>query len=361
MNNESLIIRVSTPSRNYSVRIGRGLLQSCGLLASQLGLENRIVLLHDEAVKMYAYQIIDSLKGYGFKPEIIAIASGEKSKSFRTLEAIVKKLAEMKLDRKSTLLALGGGVTGDLVGFAASIFLRGISFILIPTTLLAMVDSSIGGKTGINLPQGKNLIGSFYQPLEVWIDPEVLHTLSPRLLSAGMAEVIKYGMIAEEKLLEEIEKKEEANLLDLIKRSVEIKAKIVSEDEQEKTGKRAILNFGHTLGHALEAANKYKDLLHGEAIAIGMHAACLLSHWLLSFPLSSIERLKHILQLYSLPLIAKGFSKQAIFHALDLDKKRVQGVNSWILLQSIGFPVISKEVKKADVDRVLKEIVVQGH
>ena len=357
MNNESLIIRVSTPSRNYLVRIGRGLLQSSGLLASQLGLENRVVLLHDEAVKTYALQIIDSLKGYGFKPGIISIASGEKSKSFRTLEAIVKRLAEMKLDRKSTLLALGGGVTGDLVGFAASIFLRGISFILIPTTLLAMVDSSIGGKTGINLPQGKNLIGSFYQPLEVWIDPEVLHTLSPRLLSAGMAEVIKYGMIAEEKLLEEIEKKEEANLLDLIKRSVEIKAKIVSEDEQEKTGKRAILNFGHTLGHALEAANQYKDLLHGEAVAIGMHAACLLSNWLLSFPLSSIERLKHILRLYSLPLIAKGFSKQAILHALAVDKKRVQGINSWILLQSIGFPVISKEVKKADIDRLLKEIL----
>ncbi|CAI9085470.1 3-dehydroquinate synthase [Candidatus Methylacidiphilum fumarolicum] len=357
MNNENLIIRVSTPSRNYLVRIGRGLLQSSGLLASQLGLKDRVVLLHDEAVKTYALQIVDSLKGYGFKPEIISIASGEKSKSFRTLEAIVKRLADMKLDRKSTLLALGGGVTGDLVGFAASIFLRGISFILIPTTLLAMVDSSIGGKTGINLPQGKNLIGSFYQPLEVWIDPEVLHTLSPRLLSAGMAEVIKYGMIAEEKLLEEIEKKEEANLLDLIKRSVEIKAKIVSEDEQEKTGKRAILNFGHTLGHALEAANKYKDLLHGEAVAIGMHAACLLSNWLLAFPLSAIERLKHILQLYSLPLTATGFSKQAIFHALDLDKKRVQGVNSWILLQSIGFPVVSKEVKKADIDRVLKEIV----
>lgn len=357
MNAARMNIKVSTPSRNYFVRIGKGLLQEGGSLARQLKLEKKIALLFDQAVETYATTLIDSLKAHDFEPQALAIPSGEGSKSFKTLETIVTALAEMKLDRKSTIIAVGGGVLGDVAGFAASIFLRGISYVLVPTTLLSMVDSSIGGKTGINLPQGKNLVGSFYQPLEVWIDPEVLTTLSPRLISAGMAEIIKYGMISDQKLLDEIEKKEQSDLLYLIKRSIEIKAEVVGEDEREQTGRRAILNFGHTLGHALEAANGYKDLLHGEAVAIGMHASCLLSNRLLSFPDESIQRLKKILQLYSLPLKARGLSKKDVLEALQLDKKRERGTNSWILLQKIGLPITSKDIKKEDIEWILKEVL----
>ncbi|QSR89098.1 3-dehydroquinate synthase [Methylacidiphilum caldifontis] len=357
MNAQRITLRVSTPSRNYFVHIAKGILRDSGLLAQQLGLEKRIALIFDEAVKAYATKIVDSLKAYGYEAKLLAIASGEGSKSFKTVEMIVTALSEMELDRKSTIIALGGGVLGDVAGFAASIFLRGISFVLVPTTLLAMVDSAIGGKTGINLPQGKNLIGSFHQPLEVWIDPTVLDTLSARLISAGMAEIIKYGMIHDQALLEEIEKKDKADLLYLIKRSVEIKAEIVGADEKEKTGKRALLNFGHTLGHALEAANGYKDLLHGEAVAIGMHGACLLSNRLLSFPETAIERLKKILRLYSLPLKAQGLSQRDILDALKLDKKRDRGTNAWVLLKNIGLPIISKEITKEDVDWLLKEIL----
>ncbi|MGD9895961.1 MAG: 3-dehydroquinate synthase [Candidatus Methylacidiphilaceae bacterium] len=333
-------ITVSAGSRTYPIWIGGGLFEDLGSrLSAGPRLSSRIALVADGALRSYAEEVRSSLAAAGFEPVVLWIPPGEGSKSLPQLGILLEKLAESRIDRKGAILALGGGVIGDLAGFAASIFLRGIAFFQLPTTLLAMVDSAVGGKTGINLPQGKNLVGTFYQPWGVFAELKTLATLPEREIHAGLAEVIKYGMIADPRLLSSLEE----STLDwqaIVRRSVEIKAAIVAEDERETSGRRAVLNFGHTAGHALEAALAYGTLVHGEGVALGMRVATLLSHRLCGLPESAGSLLERLLVRHGLPRNVDGVPRARIREALLVDKKRERGVNRWVLLRALGEPVL---------------------
>jgi 3-dehydroquinate synthase len=345
-------LTVCTSSRTYPVQIGNGLLEELGpRLSASHPLSSRIALVADATLRAYAQTAQASLAKAGFDPVILWVPPGEESKSLPQLGLLLEKLAENRIDRKGTLIALGGGVVGDLAGFAASIFLRGIALFHLPTTLLAMVDSSVGGKTGINLPQGKNLVGTFYQPWGIFADLKTLSTLPPREIRAGLAEVIKYGMIADPTLLSILDQ----NALDwqaIVRRSVEIKAAVVEEDERETRGRRAVLNFGHTAGHALEAALGYRTLVHGEAVALGMRVAAFLSHRLCGLPESAAALLDRLLVRHSLPQTIEGVSPARIREALLVDKKREEGANRWVLLRALGDPMVA-DVREEEIERAL--------
>ncbi len=349
-------VTVSAGSHTYSVRIGSGLLEELGpRLSADYALGAGIALVADARLGSYAEAARSSLANASFEPVVLWIPPGEGSKSLSQLGHLLEAMAENRIDRKGALLALGGGVVGDLAGFAASIFLRGIALFQIPTTLLSMVDSSVGGKTGINLPQGKNLVGTFYQPWAVLADLQTLATLPEREIRAGLAEVIKYGMIADPSLLSTLEE----SALDwqaIVRRSVEIKAAVVGEDERETNGRRAILNFGHTAGHALEAALAYGTLVHGEAVALGMRVATLLSQRLCGLPESAGALLDRLLVRHGLPRTLSGVSRARIREALLVDKKRERGVNHWVLLRALGDPLVTR-VPEEEVDQALGVIL----
>ncbi len=345
-------ITVSTGSRSYPIRIGEGLLEEIGpRLSSDYRFSARIALVADATLRSYAEAAGNSLAKAGFDPVTLWVPPGEGSKSLLQLGRLLEALAENRVDRKGALLALGGGVVGDLAGFAASIFLRGIALFQLPTTLLSMVDSSVGGKTGINLPQGKNLVGTFYQPWAVLVDLQTLATLPEREIRAGLAEVIKYGMIADPSLLSTLDRSP-LDWQTVVRRSVEIKAAVVAEDERETTGRRAILNFGHTAGHALEAALGYGTLVHGEAVGLGMRVATLLSQRLCGLPESAGVLLDRLLLRHRLPRTLRDVSRERIREALLVDKKREAGVNRWVLLRALGDPVLV-EVPSEEVERAL--------
>ena len=270
-------VRVSLVDRSYEIAIRAGLLERLGREMKRYALKGKVGIVTDRHVAQhYLRKIIETAKRSGLEPVPIILPPGERSKTLQTVEHILNVLARHRFERSSHLLALGGGVVGDLAGFAASIYQRGIPYIQVPTTLVAQVDSSVGGKTGVDHQLGKNLIGSFYQPRAVWIDPLTLHTLPTREWIAGLAEVIKYGIIADESFFGYLQRKMPALkkqvpqvVAEVVKRSCEIKAEVVSEDERE-SDRRRILNYGHTIGHALEALGGYKALVHGEAVGIGL-------------------------------------------------------------------------------------------
>jgi 3-dehydroquinate synthase len=268
---------------------------------------------------------------------------------------------EHRLDRASPILAFGGGVVGDLAGFAAATFMRGLPYVQVPTTLLADVDSSVGGKVAVNHPAGKNMIGAFYQPKAVFIDMEYLKTLEVGELNAGMAEVVKYGMIRDERFFEFLEENwkdildlEPGPLLHVIKRSVEIKAEVVSEDEKEQ-GLRAILNFGHTVGHAVEAAMGYARLRHGEAVSIGMVAAAVIAVHRDMFPKEDVSRLKELLTFLSLPTFSTDVTADAIQDFMQRDKKAIAGRLRFVLPERVGSVRIVDDVTMDEVLRALSE------
>ncbi|HEY8966863.1 MAG TPA: 3-dehydroquinate synthase, partial [Candidatus Methylacidiphilales bacterium] len=287
----------------------------------------------------------------------ITVPPGEESKDLARLGPLLSFLARSGLSRKDTVLALGGGVVGDLAGFLAASYLRGVAFVQAPTSLLAMVDSSVGGKTGVNLPEGKNLVGAFHQPKLVVIDTETLATLTPREKAAGMAEVIKYGLIADAPFFRSLRGGMPADFGPIIKRSVEIKADVVSKDEFETTGLRATLNFGHTLGHAIENAAGYGVFLHGEAISVGIRAAAHLSHRKLGLPLPDVRDIEATLAASGLPLhtpqVEDPLTREKILAAMKLDKKAEAGVNRWILLPEIGKTKIVDDVTLQDVESLM--------
>ncbi len=280
-------VPVSLGERSYDIVIHPGLLQEIPDRLKSLSSRGKVGLVTDRHVaRHYAKPLLSALKKNGFEPVSIVLLPGERSKTLKSVQRILDILARHRFERRSFLLALGGGVVGDLAGFAAAIYQRGIPFIQVPTTLVAQVDSSVGGKTGVDHPLGKNLIGAFYQPRAVWIDPLTLRTLPEREWVAGLAEVIKYGVIADEQFfgfLEQempaIRRRQPDVVAAVVKRSCEIKAEVVAADERE-ADRRRILNYGHTLGHALEALGGYKSLIHGEAVGIGLvqeaHLACAL-------------------------------------------------------------------------------------
>jgi 3-dehydroquinate synthase len=355
-------VSVQLGSRSYAIKIAPGLLQKLGDECARLKLGERCAIITDtNAGRQFAKPVYESLIKAGFSSLLITVSAGETAKSLKTVQTCYDQLAAHRLERKSFIVALGGGVVGDLAGFVAATYLRGIPFVQIPTTLLAQVDSSVGGKTGVNLKAGKNLVGAFYQPRLVLCDLETLDTLPEREFRAGLAEVIKYGIIFDAKLFAQIEKdlpkilkRDEKILSQTIARCCEIKAEVVSKDETE-SGLRSILNFGHTIGHAIENTAGYGKILHGEAISIGQIAAAKLSGKILGFPQRDVERIENLFQRAGLPTQIKlnSSQRQKLFAAMKLDKKVSGGEIKFVLAKKIGKVVWNQRVPENSISAVL--------
>jgi len=356
-------VRVPLGDRSYDVVVGSSLLGNCAESIGEVLGKPRLFVLFDEAVALpWAQQVMDSLSTAGFAFDHVSVPSGEKSKSVAEISRLWEMMAQRAFTRDTTLVAVGGGVIGDLGGFLAGSYLRGIPFVQIPTTLLAMVDSSVGGKTGINLQAGKNLVGAFWQPALVLADIDTLSTLPIEEFRSGMAEVIKYGVIRDPDLFSWLEQlgpnPAAADLTRIVHRSVQIKAEVVSGDERETTGLRAILNFGHTLGHAIEAEGAYSAFRHGEAIAIGMVAASLLAlKRETGWSSDDHSRLEKLLKQSELPTsLPKGYSARRLIDRTRVDKKAVSGQVRYILPTSLGSVKFVKGVDENAVLSVLHEI-----
>ena len=356
-------VRVKLGERSYNIVIGRGLLQQAATFFKTAKLSQRGVIITDTTVApLYAARLANALEAGGFTVTVVVIPAGELSKSLRQANRLLEKMPGLGLDRHSFVVGLGGGVAGDLAGFVAGTYLRGLAFVQVPTTLLAQVDSSVGGKTGVNLPQGKNLVGVFHQPRLVLADTSVLTTLPMRELRAGFAEVIKTGAIYDAKFFGWLEKnfrrvlrREPAALAETVRRCCEIKAAVVGADEREG-GQRAILNFGHTIGHAMEALADYTGLLHGEAIAIGMNCAAQLSIRHTELPAADANRIVKLSQASGLPVrIGDGYNLADMRKAMRLDKKAVGGRLRFVLLQRLGRAVVSDAVTDSDIEEVVHE------
>ena len=333
-------LRVNIPNREYDIIIGKALLSKAGdLLKGVTDAKSAVVLTDTNVGPLYAETLVESLKETGFNTKVITVAAGEQSKCLETLESVYADMLDFGITRGDIVIALGGGVVGDLTGFAASTLLRGIPFIQIPTTLLAQVDSSVGGKVAVNLPKGKNLVGAFYQPQMVIIDTECLKTLKSETLSDGMAEVIKYGAIADKELFEKLERIKDTeelfeNIEDIILNCCDIKRRIVEEDEFD-TGRRMILNFGHTFGHAIEKKYNFDLFTHGMAVAAGMVMAAEKGEEMEITPVGTKKRIEEILLKYGLPITA-DIDEKTLKEAIAVDKKGVGSTINLILLKEIG-------------------------
>ena len=334
---------VSLGDRSYDIIIQEDLLQEAGSCLQQAGLSGRVgVVTNPKIEKLYGRQLTQSLKKAGYPSTVIVIPEGEQAKSLKWVSKILDELISGRFERNDLLLALGGGVIGDITGFAASIYLRGMSFVQMATTLIAQVDSSVGGKTGVNHPLGKNLIGSFYQPRLVLMDTRTLRTLPKREWVAGLAEVIKYGMIADRSFFEYLERHMDAILrMDtepvqfLVRRCCEIKASVVGADERE-SGLRRILNYGHTIGHALESLGKYKKLIHGEAVGIGMVQEAALSYHLDYCSEEVVRRQRALVRRAGLPDQLPSLKISDLWRAMQHDKKVVKGQVYCVFPKDIG-------------------------
>jgi 3-dehydroquinate synthase len=353
--------RVELGDRSYDIAIGSGTLAVVGEAVRALEPGDRVALVTNPTVEvLYADAVVGSLREAGLEVLTVTIPDGEEHKSLKSLEHILTELLRARLDRGSVLVALGGGVVGDITGFAASAYMRGIRFAQVPTTLLAQVDSSVGGKTGVNHPLGKNMIGAFWQPSLVWVDVDTLRTLPRRELLAGLSEVIKYGVIWDANLFDYlVRNREEILLLDaeslmhIVRRSCEIKAEVVARDERE-AGLRSILNYGHTIGHAIESVTAYKRFLHGEAIAIGMALEAELSRDLGLMPEEDAARVKSILDAYGLPsALPDDLEVGALIEAMALDKKALAGKLRFTLPEKIGSTKLLVEVGREKIVRAL--------
>jgi 3-dehydroquinate synthase len=372
-------VHVNLGPRSYDVLIGRGILENLGDELQKRRLAGRSVVVTDGAVGSLAFakafwktdapsQILFPRLHGGIANDRI-IPPGEESKNLLQVHELLKTWARQKIPRTGIVFALGGGVIGDLTGFAAAIYLRGIPLVQIPTTLLAMVDSSVGGKTGVNLPEGKNLVGAFHQPRLVIADLDTLKTLPPHEFAAGMAEVVKCGAIADRALFDRVAqgvKPDDDDLDEIIEKCVAIKARVVEQDEFEEKGLRAILNFGHTIGHALEKVTGYKKYSHGEAISLGMRASAWLSHWDGTLPLAEVQAIGKALLANGLPVHLDEpddsnaiILVDAILKAVGHDKKVASdGKNRWVLLKRIGEAVTDIQIDPRDVEAALNKLLV---
>ena len=344
-------VRVQLGNRSYDILIGAGLLDQCHQIFEQYEIQKRIFLVCNPSVfQLFGKSLLRRLSKSGYQAAEILIPDGETHKSLQTVEQIYTDLIAQGADRSSTLAALGGGVTGDIVGFVAATFLRGVPYVQLPTTLLSQVDSSVGGKTGVNHRLGKNLIGAFYQPRLVCIDTITLASLPQREFQSGLYEVVKYGLIWDleffeffERHLEDVQKRATKVLEKIISRCCEIKAEITSRDEREQSLRR-ILNFGHTFGHALEAATGFQGLTHGEAIAWGMLVETRLSWMQGCLDLPSSERITHcIRRVGDLPPV-DFVSTKSLLEAMKRDKKRQDDQVVLVLLEDIGKAIVTGKV-----------------
>ncbi len=350
-------VPVALGDRSYVIVIQPGILKQIGHVLQDAGCSGRVGIVTNPAVnKLYGRVVHRALNEAGFSPFFIIVPDGEQAKTMKWLAKILDSLVMQRIERQDVILALGGGVTGDVAGFAASTYLRGIPFVQVPTTLVAQVDSSVGGKTGVNHPRGKNLIGAFYQPQIVVIDPGVLKTLPPRQWIAGLAEVIKYGMIADKPFFEYLENhveglRSQSNdvIPHVLKRCCEIKAEVVSGDERE-SGRRRILNYGHTLGHALEAWGHYKKWIHGEAVGLGMVLEGSLAHYLGMCSKDVVERQDDLIKSVGLPSSMPKMKFLDIWQAMQHDKKVTKGDIHCVLPKGIGdvrvVPLVRESIRR---------------
>ncbi|MBM3263822.1 MAG: 3-dehydroquinate synthase [candidate division Zixibacteria bacterium] len=353
-------IRVDLREASYDIRIGEGLLPRIGLLLRAFRLTGRaLVVTHRSIRRIYGEVIETALRQARFEPVVAEIPEGESQKSLSSASRLYDAMLNHRMDRRSPVIALGGGVIGDLTGFAAATYMRGIPFVQVPTTLLAQVDASVGGKVAVDHPRGKNLIGAFYQPLTVLVSLDTLGTLPDHELRAGMAEVIKYGVIADagffaylEANIERALLRDPAVLQHLVSRSCEIKAQVVSGDEKEE-GRRAILNFGHTIGHAIETRT---GVLHGEAVAAGMVYAARIAQRLGIFDKASVLRLIRLIERAGLPIRFDGLDPDALSETMMHDKKAVGGQLRFILPVRIGDVEIRGGVKPEDIRAAILDV-----
>ena len=336
-------IRVNLGDRSYDITIRTGGLSTIGEWAARFSLGNRLLLVTDEHTEaLFGETAVQSLKQIGFLPTMVTVPAGESSKSLDMADRIYEQAIQAGLDRDSAILALGGGVVGDLTGFVAATYLRGVPFLQVPTTLLAQVDSSVGGKVAVDHALGKNLIGAFYQPRGVLIDPETLVSLPQREFASGMAEVIKYGLIFDEPFLSELTSEVQAiqsrtpTLLErVIARCCHLKAEVVERDELD-AGDRMMLNFGHTAGHAIEAAGGFKLYTHGEGVALGMLVAIRLSELTGLIPQGCVDSVRSLLKDYGLPVQMSNCNVTELLGYMNTDKKREAGKLRWIVLDKPG-------------------------
>ena len=356
-------ISVNLAERSYDISIGRNILAALSDFLREAKFRRALVVTDENVAKFHAGAVLDVAQKAGLEAECFVIPPGEASKTLNTAFPVYTRAIETGLDRRSPIIALGGGVVGDLAGFVAATYLRGVPLLQIPTTLLADVDSGVGGKTAVNHPLGKNLIGAFYQPQGVFIDLDFLATLPTREISTGLGEIVKYGAICDEKFFAYLEenaalalKLDDAVTTRMIARSCEIKAEVVSGDEKE-ADRRRILNFGHTVGHAVEQETGYARYNHGEAVSVGMVAAAWLSVRLGTLAESDFCRLKNLLQALNLPLKAENCDPKNIYAELFHDKKTVQGKIHWVLLNGIGQTTIRNDVPQELVMDAIKEVL----
>ncbi len=357
-------VKVRLGERSYPIKFpaSKSALHDLGKECRALNLGSRCAVITDTNVAPhYAKPALKSLAAAGFEPILITVPAGEKAKSLSQVQACYDQFATHRLERKSFVVALGGGVVGDLAGFVAATYLRGLAFVQVPTTLLAQVDSSVGGKVGVNLKAGKNLVGAFYQPRLVLCDLRTLLTVPDREFRAGLAEVIKYGIIYDAKLFARLEcdlpkllKRDRPTLEAIIARCCAIKADVVAQDETE-SGLRAILNFGHTIGHAIEAISGYGKYLHGEAISIGQVAAAELSAALTGLPPQDVERIANLFREAGLPTSIKlnAAQQSRLFAAMRLDKKVSGGEIKFVLAERIGKVVWGENVPPDLIEQTL--------
>jgi 3-dehydroquinate synthase len=354
-------IRVALGDRSYHICIGARILDEIGKKISGLNFSPKLAIVSNPTVfDLYGKRVMSSLTSEGFEVFKIIIPDGEQYKNLDQAYFILTELLKLKFDRSSAIVALGGGVIGDIACFAASIYMRGIACIQVPTTLLSQVDSSVGGKTGVNHELGKNMIGTFYQPSLVWIDTDVLKTLPRREVLAGIAEVIKYGVIRDRELFfylsehkDEILDLSHDRLSHIIKRSCQIKAEIVSEDERE-SGVRAILNFGHTIGHAVETLTGYVRYLHGEAVAAGMCHEAELARIEGITDEQTVTDVCEVIRSFGLQdHIPADMDRNSIIEAMQLDKKAIGGNLRFVLPEGIGSVVIRKDIGRDAIKKAL--------
>ncbi len=360
---KKIILRLKANS--YPIVVGAGVLASLPKLLKNQGLSNDAVVITNPLVRrLHGRALASLLLDKGFSVKFYEVQDSEKSKSVAVAFDLVGKIAEYAADKRPFIIAFGGGVVGDLAGFVAAVYKRGIPFVQVPTTLLAQVDSSIGGKVAVDLPQGKNLAGTFYQPRLVVADTSLLATLPDRQLRNGLAEVIKYGAIKDVKLFEYLEKNfkklvggDPQSLAEVVWSSALIKARIVERDERETKGLRTILNFGHTLGHAIETAAGYEKYYHGEAVALGMRAACSISCQMKLMTFLESERVETLLSAVGLPDQIEGLSQRAIIRAMRFDKKFSGKQNRFVLCQAIGSVVVKQGVPLSMIMRAVHELI----
>ncbi|MDD5465314.1 MAG: 3-dehydroquinate synthase [Candidatus Omnitrophica bacterium] len=358
-------VKVNLGKRSYAIIIGCGILKQLGGYLTKLNLGTDAFIVTNNFLKnKYGAKLSCALSCAGFNPHFKVVADSEKSKSIQTASSVIKDLAKFDRKRKVFIIAFGGGVVGDLSGFVASVYKRGINYIQIPTTLLAQVDSAIGGKTAVDLDSGKNLVGAFYQPRLVFSDIDFLKSLDREQLSSGMAEVIKYAVIKDMRLFNFLENKHKeviagrTSVLETIINSCsKIKAKITSGDEKEASGIRTILNFGHTIGHAIEAAGGYRGYNHGRAVGLGMIVAADLSRRLNLIDAKGAARIENLIKLYGLPAKIKGLSMDRIIQAHYHDKKFSGKENKFVLIRGIGKPKIVRNIRLDLIKQAIARIV----